>query len=279
MLGGFAALGLSVALASLGAILRLRRRGRQWVLVLPPLALILHPVHAALMISPPTHGMPLWTGVFGVAVWGGFAFVELNLYRMSAADNRHRKPVVGKLLITFAVLGLVGMSVSVAKYLLPADPPPQRKIISYILGWDTLHMRQDIRARANRLYFRSAAEAYRENPRDDYFARMFAFEQHLDNADPEHPEHREVAHVARILQGTQDKPTAWQLDNGLTEWAFIARPIGFPDHMQLEQFLFTSDGKVWAKPDPRSGEFLLAGAPEDPTKDGWTELDAEVWRE
>lgn len=58
------------------------------------------------------------------------------------------------------------------------------------------------------------------------------------------------------------------------QWAVIARPVGFPEKSVLHQFIVTSDGQVWAKPDPRDGSFLASKFPNDPASAGWIASDS-----
>lgn len=106
------------------------------------------------------------------------------------------------------------------------------------------------------------------------------FDKYLGNADSTSRDDNELAQYSIMLQGTIDNPTAWQVDGGLSKWAFLTRTDDPPNNGEWMQYLFLSDGTVWSKPDPANGKYLLKGLPASLEENGWElqgELDEEMF--
>lgn len=98
--------------------------------------------------------------------------------------------------------------------------------------------------------------------------RVLIEEEYLDGSADRYtrPVDRERAHFMRLLPG-RTVPGAEV--PGILDWALIARPVEFPEGMELVQYLRLADGRRFTKPDPGDGSFLLDTIPADPEADGW----------
>lgn len=199
--------------------------------------------------------------MLATAVWVPFLLYEL--VAVARVPREERRPVgVAGLLITALLL-----SAAVTTYFLPwkLDPLPSQGSYLRYSPFDEVQDRQNEYKAEHGVYAKSAKALFGASNK-----QIAPFQAYLDNGDSKLGRPGEgCSHVGRMLQGTADDPTAWQTDAGLTDWAVIVRPVGFPaDHVWV-QYLFLSNGSIWAKPDPGTGEYLLEGVPEDLVRDGW----------
>lgn len=258
---GYAAFCLAALFAIPVMLLRFSRLGTSPLSLWPLLLLLIHPAWTVSATGGDCGMMLQGTAIFASAIWLPLGLWQVIAWASLRRCERHPIGVFG--LLACVML----LSAAVITYFLPwtLNPPPVQERYLRYSPFERIQSWQDQYKREHGVFASSATQLYGAND-----SQTSLFEEFMDNGDsPPQVIDRGCYHVGRMLQGTQDDPLAWRTEGGLSNWAVVVRPVGFPVGHTWVQYLILSDGSVWAKVDPGTGDYLLRGVPDDPLRDGW----------
>lgn len=261
---GFACFSIAALIAIPVTALRLRRRGLSVRALFPLLGVILHPAWTIRGTADCGMARAQMSYVL-TGIWIAMLVYEGLRFFTTRHQERHKFGGVG-----YGLLGAL-LVASVGTWFLPWTLDPQPIQYGYV-RWSVL----DEMATDQKLY-RDKHGVYASSGKQLFggqYGGNTRFEEWQGNGDlfDHSVDDYSYGHNARMLQGTVRDPLAWRVDGGLSDWAVIARPFGIPEDCEWMQLLFLSDGSVWGKPDPGTGEYLLDGLPDDLAADGWREV-------